>query len=59
MGAMKSSFLRATARAYVMSIAFWFGFAFLMGWQYGVPDRHHFWSSLVQLVEMPGTRVCA
>jgi two-component system LytT family sensor kinase len=53
---MKLSFFRATARAYGMSIAFWFGFAFLMGWQYGVLDRHHLWSSFVRLLSMSGVR---
>jgi two-component system, LytTR family, sensor kinase len=53
---MKLSYLRAAARAYAMSIAFWFGIAFLMGWQYGELNRHHLWSSLVLLVEMAGVR---
>jgi two-component system, LytTR family, sensor kinase len=53
---MKSHHLRAAARAYGMSIAFWFGFAFLMGWQYGALDRHHLWASFLTLVEMAGVR---
>jgi hypothetical protein len=40
---MKSRYLRAAVRAYAMSIAFWFGIACLMGWQYGALDRHHLW----------------
>lgn len=53
---MTSVHLRATARAYAMSIAFWFGFAFLMVWQYGVFDWHHPWSSFLQLLGMAGVR---
>jgi two-component system, LytTR family, sensor kinase len=53
---MKFRYLRATARAYGMSIAFWFGIAFLMGWQYGVLNRQHLWSSFVDLVMMAGVR---
>jgi two-component system, LytTR family, sensor kinase len=53
---MKLHHLRAAARAYLMSIAFWFSFAFLMGWQYGSLDRQHVWGSLLTLVEMAGVR---
>jgi two-component system, LytTR family, sensor kinase len=53
---MKSRHLRAAARAYAMSIAFWFGLALLMGWQYGTLDRHHLLSSLITLIEMAGVR---
>ncbi len=56
MGAMKLRYLRGTVRAYLMSIAFWFGLAFLMVSQYGVLNRQHLWSSLVQLLEMAGVR---
>ena len=53
---MKLQHLRVIARAYLISIAFWFGFAFLMGWQYGVLNRQHFWASLVELLGMAGVR---
>lgn len=53
---MKSLHFRATARAYLMSIAFWFGFAFLMAWQYAGLDRRHLWSSFVRLLGMAGVR---
>jgi hypothetical protein len=53
---MKLHHLRRIARAYLMSIAFWFGFAFLMGWQYGVLDRQNLWSSFVNLLGMAGVR---
>ena len=47
---MNSPPLRAIARAYLMSIAFWCGFALLMGLQYRPLSREHFWSSLVSLL---------
>ena len=53
---MKWRHLRGTARAYLMSIAFWFGIAFLMGSQYGVLNRQHLWSSFVDLLGMAGVR---
>ncbi|HLW84876.1 MAG TPA: histidine kinase [Candidatus Sulfotelmatobacter sp.] len=53
---MKWHYLRGTARAYLMSITFWFGLAFLMGWQNGVVNRQHFWSSFVDLLGMAGLR---
>jgi two-component system, LytTR family, sensor kinase len=53
---MKSHHLRAAGRAYLMSIAFWFGFAFLMGWQYEVLDRRHLWASFLNVIEMAGVR---
>ncbi len=56
---MKWRYLRVAAQAYAMSIAFWFSLAFLMGWQYGVLDRRHLWSSFVELIEMAGVRGCA
>src|SRR5271166_2281919 len=46
---MKWPPLRATARAYIMAIAFWCGFALLMGMQYRPLNREHLWSSLVDL----------
>ena len=53
---MKWRLLRSVARAYAMSIAFWFGIAFLMGWQYGVLNRQNLWSSFINLVMMAGVR---
>ena len=53
---MKWRYLRGTARAYLMSIAFWFGLACLMGSQYGVLNRQHLWSSFVQLLGMASVR---
>jgi len=47
---MKSLSLRAIARAYLMSIAFWSGFALLMGLQYRPLNPHALWSSLVDLL---------
>ena len=41
---------RVVARAYIMSIAFWCGFALLMGVQYRPLNRQHLWSSLVDLL---------
>ncbi len=40
-----------------MSVAFWCGFALLMGLQYRPPSREHFWASLLDLlieVALPG-----
>jgi hypothetical protein len=47
---MKSPPLRAIARAYIMSIAFWCGFALLMGLQYRPLNLQHLWSSLLDLL---------
>ncbi|MGA8272719.1 MAG: histidine kinase [Candidatus Sulfotelmatobacter sp.] len=47
---MKALSLRGIARAYMMSIVFWCGFALLMGLQYTPPDRQHLWSSLLDLL---------
>jgi two-component system, LytTR family, sensor kinase len=47
---MKWPPLRAIARAYLMAIAFWYGFALLMGLQYTPLNRQHLWSSLVDLM---------
>jgi two-component system LytT family sensor kinase len=47
---MKPPTLRGTARAYLMSIAFWCGFALLMGLQYRPLSREHLWSSLASLL---------
>jgi two-component system, LytTR family, sensor kinase len=43
---MNSPSLRGIGRAYLMSIAFWCGFALLMALQYRTLDLHHFWPSL-------------
>jgi len=42
---MSSPRLRGILRAYLLSIAFWYGLALLMGLQYFPLDRHHLWSS--------------
>lgn len=42
--------LRGIVRAYLMSIAFWCGFALLMGLQYRPLNREHFWSWLASLL---------
>jgi hypothetical protein len=47
---MKSPSLRGIARAYILSVAFWCGFALLMGLQYRPLNRQHFWSSLLELL---------
>lgn len=39
-----------------MSIAFWCGFALLMGLQYKPPNRQHFWSSLLDLLAQVALR---
>ena len=38
---MKLPSIREIARAYLMSIIFWWGFALLMGLQYRPLDRQH------------------
>jgi hypothetical protein len=47
---MQAPRLRGIARAYLMSIAFWCGFALLMGLQYRPLHRQNLWSSLVDLL---------
>src|ERR1700734_207640 len=47
---MQAPRLRGIARAYLMSIAFWCGFALLMGLQYRPLNRQNLWSSLVDLL---------
>lgn len=42
--------LRGIIRAYLISIAFWFGMALLMGLQYKPPDPHNFWPSFLDLM---------
>jgi two-component system, LytTR family, sensor kinase len=46
---MSSPRLRGILRAYLMSIAFWYGLALLMGLQYFPLDRHHLWSAFGSL----------
>jgi hypothetical protein len=53
---MKSTHLRGIARAYLMSISFWYGLSFLMGWQYGGLDRQHLWPSILDLLAKAWTR---
>lgn len=53
---MNLRYLRVIAKSYLMAMAFWFGIAFLMGWQYGTLDRQHLWRSFVQLLEMAAVR---
>src|ERR1700689_409193 len=47
---MNSPPLRGIVRAYIMSIAFWCGFALLMGLQYRPLNRQHLWSWLLDLL---------
>ena len=47
---MKSAGLRAIARAYLMSIAFWCGFALLMGLQFRPFNREHPWQWFLDLI---------
>lgn len=47
---MQLSRLRGIIRAYLISIAFWFGMALLMGLQYKPPNPHNFWPSFLDLL---------
>jgi hypothetical protein len=47
---MKWPSARDIARAYAMSIPFWWGFALLMGLQYRPIDRDHVWASIGNLL---------
>jgi histidine kinase len=47
---MQSPRLRVIARAYLMSITFWCGFALLMGLQYKPLSRQNLWGSLISLL---------
>ncbi len=53
---MKLPSLRGIARAYLKSIAFWCGFATLMGLQYQPPDPRHLWPSLLALLVLVALR---
>jgi two-component system LytT family sensor kinase len=50
MATMKLPSLQAIARAYAFSIAFWCGFALLMGLQYKPFDQLHPWAWFVDLI---------
>ena len=50
MATMKLPSLQAIARAYALSIAFWCGFALLMGLQYKPFDQLHPWTWFVDLI---------
>jgi hypothetical protein len=56
---MYSTRLRPIVRAYVMSIAFWYGLAVLMGLQYSPLDRNHLWFSFLGLLVQAGARAFA
>jgi two-component system LytT family sensor kinase len=53
---MKFSRLNEVARAYMMSIAFWFGISLLMGWQYRLLNPQNLWPSFVDLLVVAGAR---
>jgi hypothetical protein len=48
--------LRGIARAYLMSISFWFGLSVLMGWQYRLLNQQSRWPSFVDILTMAGAR---
>ncbi len=51
--------LRGIVRAYLLSIAFWYGIAMLMGLQYKPLDRHNLWFSFLDLLMQAGVRAFA
>lgn len=53
---MKLSRLSGVVRAYLMSIAFWYGISLLMGWQYRLLNPQNLWPSFVDLVVVAGAR---
>jgi two-component system LytT family sensor kinase len=59
MSPMHSTRLRPIVRAYVMSIAFWYGLSVLMGLQYSPLDRNHLWFSFLGLLVQAGARAFA
>src|SRR5271170_1416022 len=59
MSPMYSPRLRPIVRAYVMSIAFWYGLSVLMGLQYSPLDRNHLWFSFLGLLVQAGARAFA
>ncbi|MGB7585083.1 MAG: histidine kinase [Terriglobales bacterium] len=56
---MYSPRLRPIVRAYLMSIAFWYGLSVLMGLQYSPLDRNHLWFSFLGLLVQAGARAFA
>ena len=46
-------------RAYLLSIAFWYGMSMLMGLQYKPLDRHNLWFSFLDLLVQAGVRAFA
>jgi two-component system LytT family sensor kinase len=53
---MKSTRLRGIARAYLMSISFWFGISLLMGWQYRLINQQNLWPSFADILMLAGAR---
>ncbi|HEY6338884.1 MAG TPA: histidine kinase [Candidatus Sulfotelmatobacter sp.] len=56
---MKWGHFEGVARAYLLSIAFWFGIALLMGWQYGYVKPGNLWQSSVNLLAMAAAHAFA
>jgi two-component system, LytTR family, sensor kinase len=54
-----ASRLRGIIRAYLLSIAFWYGMSMLMGLQYKPLDRHNLWFSFLDLLVQAGMRAFA
>ena len=50
---------RGIIRAYLLSIAFWYGMSLLMGLQYKPLDRHNLWFSFLDLLVQAGVRAFA
>jgi two-component system LytT family sensor kinase len=50
---------RGIVRAYLLSIAFWYGMSMLMGLQYKPLDRHNLWFSFLDLLMQAGVRAFA
>jgi two-component system LytT family sensor kinase len=53
---MKLPRISGVARAYLMSIAFWYGISLLMGWQYRLLNPQNLWPSFVDLLVVAGAR---
>ena len=51
--------LRGILRAYLLSIAFWYGMSMLMGLQYKPLDRYNLWFSFLDLLVQAGVRAFA
>ena len=56
---MSFSRFRGIARAYLISIAFWYGISVLMGLQYKPLDRNHLWFSFLDLLVEAGAHAFA